>query len=91
MTDDAVVFLRETGDSCVLVALSRADWAGALIPHYLANETAHWAESSSNQGEGTAASLLNPQTLYGQSELASAEDNFVIPGGGPSVHVWQLR
>lgn len=89
--DDAVVFLRETEESCVLVALSRADWAGAFIPHYLANGTVDWADNRSNQAEASAVSSPSPQTLYGQSELVNAGDNFVVPEAGPGVHVWQLR
>lgn len=85
--DDAVVFLRETDDSAVLVALSRADWAGALIPHYLAGGPAAWDSPK----EAATATSINPKTLYGNSELTSSGDSFVIPGAGPSVHIWQLR
>lgn len=103
VADDAVVFVRESADACVLVSLSRAPWSGAQIPRYLAHSPVAWAQPDrtvkdlsmqdqhgpAQASAGAAHSI--PQTLYGTQDLEVLGDNYVLPGDGPAVHIWRLR
>ncbi|XBH20260.1 glycoside hydrolase family 13 protein [Jonesiaceae bacterium BS-20] len=97
VADDAVVFLRESADACALVALSRAPWSGAKIPRFLGVPAGQWgghtqAEQSIESGGPSDATIGQiPQTLYGNTTLATEGDHFVIQGFGPGVGIWRLR
>ena len=84
---DAVVFLRETAESAVLVSLSRAPWDGATIPVHLADRAPGWGEPTSSPARASAG----PELLYGNHELTRDGDVFHLPGNGPAVHIWRLR
>lgn len=87
VTDNAVVFLRETQDEAVLVALSRAPWQGTHLPAYLMDPPPAFGQGISEPTQTRKA----PVTVYGDRDLSVDGDSLMIPGDGPAVNIWRLR
>ncbi len=74
--DDALVFLRETPQETVLVAVARADWGGVVLPSWLSRA-------------GTPE-LLYGGALVDTPALTRTPDGLHLTGQGPSVGIWRL-
>ncbi|WP_435300312.1 glycoside hydrolase family 13 protein [Timonella sp. A28] len=76
--DDAVAYVRETPDECVLVLIARSRWNGARVSVGI---------SAGLNYDTTPV----PQTLYGAHDIHIDGDEYVLPQVGSSVHIWRLN